>query len=350
MALCVAAVFFIYGLLFIPVAWINGNVPMYVFQDLLGMVLIILVSLAYSWKLKFHFPEKQLSKINLWIFSYHTFLFAMIFYLWATGSNVSITPLFIIIICLGFTSLHTKQYLIYITVLLSLMLIAISLISFDYFWFLEFVIIYLFAVSLHIFRVFYQCQLFQYQSIIERERNMDSLTGLLNRRALSESFEHCEGAHPQLAAILMDLDHFKNVNDTFGHSAGDQAISYAADVLKSVFRKEDLVSRIGGDEFFILIELCDSPKRVLTEKIQQLLSRFPLTIRNEEISLSMTVSVGAYLCTNGREITLEQLIEKADGCMYAVKENGRNAAMIDCGQELSDVLPGRDTSFKTITL
>lgn len=328
MALCVAVVFFIYGLLFLPVTGMEGAISRYVWGDLAGMGIVILVSLAYAWKLKYHYPQNQLKHIAWWGFSYHTFLFVSIFYLWITGNNVSITPLFIIIICLGFTWLHIWQYLIYITVTMILMLIFISLVEFDYFWFLEFLILYLFAVSLHLFHVDQQCQLFQYQQLIEADRDRDSLTGLLNRRALEETFLKSRQSTPKLAAILLDLDCFKGVNDSYGHAAGDKALTQAAALFRRVFRREDLIARIGGDEFFILIRLYEDAQEVLTARLRSLLNQLPVEFESEKGRVDITLSIGAYLTEDSPEIGLEALFAQADKAMYQVKEEGRNAAIL----------------------
>ena len=350
MAQCVALVFTIYALLFLPVSRMEFLPPEAVIFDLCGMALIVLVSLCYAYILKRRYSPEHLRWIAWWGFGYHSFLMGSIFFLWCMGGYVSITPMFIIVICFGFTWLHIRQYLTFISLTLTAILVAISLVEFDYFWFLEFMILYIFSVSLHLFHVSQQCKFFEYHSIIEADRNVDSLTGLLNRRALEESFTQRQQSQPKVAVIMVDLDHFKKVNDTFGHAAGDQALTYTAEIFKTVFRQDDLVARVGGDEFLIVLELGTNAEDVLSRKVDQLLKQVPLTFRSPGGTISVTFSIGGCLCEKVAGANLEQLIAKADAAMYQVKQNGRNAAIVTTEHTGQVRHPGNLAPVKIIDL
>ena len=350
MAVCFSLVFFTYALLFIPISLHENTPPGSIAWGAGGMLFISLLSLAYAWKLKFHFDTKSLPTMPFWCMAYNTVLLLSILFLWLTGSNMSITSFFIVVICLGFTWLHIAQYLIYITIMLGISLAAISLVEFNQFWFLEFVTLYLFAITLHIFHVGQQCRLFESQQMLEDERNVDGLTGLLNRRALAEAFFYPSSDETRLAAILVDLDFFKSVNDTFGHAAGDQALTYAADIFKRVFRKSDLIARLGGDEFLILLQLGSDAEAILQRKVDQLLRQVPIAFCSDAGRVSVTFSVGAYLSQKGERIGLEELISQADSAMYHVKQSGRNHALIRCGSTEEIQLKGMEFPAKTIQL
>lgn len=351
MALNIAIVFTIYSLLFLPLYHWTYLPTEAVGIGLGGMAVIILVSLLYFAKLRYHFRPEQLPRIVWWGFAYYTFLLLTIFLLWGFGCSVSITPLFIIIICLGFTWLHIFQYMVYISCMMAAMLVTISLVEFNYFWVLEFVILYFFAVIVHLFHVRLQCRFFESQHMIETDRNIDGLTGLLNRRALEESFRCREtGIHPQLACILIDLDHFKTVNDTLGHAAGDRVLAHSAGIFRSVFRKDDRICRMGGDEFLILLQLNEGAEEVLTRKLEALLHQVPLCFRGDGGEVTITFSIGACLCQESEDPALEDLIARADTAMYQVKQRGRNAALISGENGFSAVLPGSTTPANIISL
>ena len=350
MAVCFAIVFFTYAALFLPISRISDELQPSMIFNSVCMVVIGLVSLLYSYFLKNRLAEDRLHCMPLFGFIYHTFVIVSIFSLWAMGTSISITPMYIVVICMGFTWLHITQYLSYITVLLIVILLTINQIDFDAYWFLEFVVVYLFAMTLHIFHVSQQCRIFNYQKVIETDRNLDSLTGLLNRRALVESFLSSQPEGKQTAAILVDLDYFKSINDTFCHAAGDQALTYTADIFKRVFRKDDLVSRLGGDEFFILLQLGQDAESILRRKLDLLLHQVPLMLTGQDHSVSMTFSVGAYLCKDQEDTTVEAMIAKADEAMYRVKQNGRNAALITTSSGSEETLQGLDFPVKIIKL
>jgi diguanylate cyclase (GGDEF)-like protein len=165
---------------------------------------------------------------------------------------------------------------------------------------------------------------------LERMARTDALTGLLNRRALLDEFER-ESARSardgsELCMLLMDLDHFKQVNDRCGHSAGDAALCSVAQVLRTSLRRGDLVGRLGGEEFGALLPQTTEPQAVmlaerLRERIAQL--QIPGDASAPEDGLRITASFGV-AAWGGDAESLEQLMNNADVAMYLAKRAGRN--------------------------
>jgi diguanylate cyclase (GGDEF)-like protein/PAS domain S-box-containing protein len=150
----------------------------------------------------------------------------------------------------------------------------------------------------------------------------DPLTGCLNRRAFFPGFEnHWSAAgrygHP-LACIMLDIDHFKSINDTYGHGVGDQVLQQVAETLKGMLRKGDLICRYGGEEFSILLPHID------LDDAAQAAERFRLGIEARNCSnVSVTVSLGVSAYRLGAS-SVQELLEQADKALYAAKRGGRN--------------------------
>lgn len=151
----------------------------------------------------------------------------------------------------------------------------------------------------------------------------DSLTGLMNRVALESVLEHsiAEAARDDLsvAVVLLDLDRFKNINDSLGHSAGDELLIQVAGRLRGCVRESDIVARLSGDEFVVVLPHLASPDvTALAGKLAAALSA-PYMIADRE--LRMTPSIGISICPrDARDV--ETLIKYADTAMYAAKANG----------------------------
>jgi diguanylate cyclase (GGDEF)-like protein/PAS domain S-box-containing protein len=157
--------------------------------------------------------------------------------------------------------------------------------------------------------------------------NTDSLTGLLNRRALNDMLAHeidrATRYNADLALILCDVDRFKNINDTFGHRAGDRALQAVAETLKSSIRRADIVGRYGGDEFMIIMpETSLAGAHSLAEKIRVAVNKPDFALSgNKRIRLS--VSLGVAGCCSSPE-NIDTLVALADAQLYASKQAGRN--------------------------
>jgi diguanylate cyclase (GGDEF)-like protein len=168
------------------------------------------------------------------------------------------------------------------------------------------------------------------QSELREQALHDPLTGLYNRRHLSETIEReiaiAEREQKHLSVIVMDLDHFKNINDTFGHQVGDQYLIAFAALLRNRIRKSDIACRYGGEEFLLVLpgtSLENAVKRA--EEIRREYANTTLPGRgiNDRVTISMGV---ATYPLHGEES--EEIVIKADKALYMSKENGRNRVTV----------------------
>ncbi|MFO7527283.1 MAG: GGDEF domain-containing protein [Marinobacter sp.] len=153
----------------------------------------------------------------------------------------------------------------------------------------------------------------------------DPLTQLLNRRAFLPLFHHdhsrAERSQKPLSVVIADLDDFKQVNDTWGHNAGDQALREVARRLKDCLRKQDVVCRWGGEEFLILLPETDSNGAMrVAEKCRSSVSETLIDIMGH--GHTQTISLGVATLTGGESV--EELINRADRALYSAKKSGRN--------------------------
>ena len=145
----------------------------------------------------------------------------------------------------------------------------------------------------------------------------DALTGLNNRRAFDERLSHQLQTASHSAFILMDLDHFKTLNDTYGHLFGDSVLKATAQLLKSACRGLDCIARFGGEEFAILLMDADEGKAMeIADRLRQTVEQHPWAKR------MVTASFGVTLCTHGKGAA--QTIAEADQALYQAKASGRN--------------------------
>jgi len=155
----------------------------------------------------------------------------------------------------------------------------------------------------------------------------DALTGLYNRRFVEEVFEHelsrCQRAVKPLAIVMIDIDHFKRFNDTFGHEAGDSVLRAVGSVLKTHFRKTDLPCRLGGEEFLVILPECDQQASMtLAETLRQKVELLEPHHHGKSLG-SITISIGV---ANWPKPEADQtvLIAAADAALYEAKHSGRN--------------------------
>jgi diguanylate cyclase (GGDEF)-like protein len=157
--------------------------------------------------------------------------------------------------------------------------------------------------------------------------NIDALTNIPNRRAFmiraQEEFSFSKRNNYYLTIIMCDVDHFKRINDNFGHPAGDQVLKKLAKFLQAQMRKEDMLSRYGGEEFIMLLRdtNANSASR-WAERVREKVGQINFSVQNKNISATLSIGV----CSkNGGEITsLNAIIKEADDALYLAKNNGRN--------------------------
>lgn len=165
---------------------------------------------------------------------------------------------------------------------------------------------------------------------LERIATQDPLTGVLTRRAF---FERADAhllrlARNRAACILMlDVDHFKHINDTYGHAGGDKVLSIFAKRVNNCLRSTDVFGRLGGEEFAILLTGCSEKRGLqIAERIRGKLEREPIDLGNET-RIALTVSIGISVADDPRW-SLEGLLAEADQALYRVKNAGRNASLV----------------------
>jgi diguanylate cyclase (GGDEF)-like protein len=173
------------------------------------------------------------------------------------------------------------------------------------------------------------------EQVAEQNRRMalqDPLTGLSNRRSLFQAMEKlfvkAEAESQPLSLMIIDVDLFKQVNDRFGHQAGDKVLKHVATTIKNRLRQNDIVARIGGEEF--LAVLPDAPPEgaiQLAEALRKTMAERPLDYKGQEISV--TISIGLYSSGSlAPNQTPDSVIASADKALYRAKMNGRNRVEI----------------------
>ena len=164
---------------------------------------------------------------------------------------------------------------------------------------------------------------------IKELSNVDYLTGLVNRRFLFEAGHRLHAAslrkQTTIAIAMLDIDFFKNVNDSYGHDAGDEVLREIAALLKKRFRDTDIVARFGGEEFCILVANMDKKEifRIFDELREQI-SQTSVKVKGQVINVTASFGV----CTEIQG-AMEDMIKQADMLLYQAKENGRNRVMTD---------------------
>ena len=163
---------------------------------------------------------------------------------------------------------------------------------------------------------------------LEKISHMDGLTGLYNRRFFDQAFEiewkRAVRDQTHIAVVLCDIDRFKEVNDSFGHLAGDEYLKLTARTLKKVFRRQtDILVRYGGEEFLILISgPCPDHLGQLSERMREKMEKTVLEYESQAIRTTMSMGLAVMIPKPSDEKTV--LISKADSLLYRAKNSGRN--------------------------
>lgn len=166
-----------------------------------------------------------------------------------------------------------------------------------------------------------------FQEEMHQMANYDAVTGILNKHALSkrirEEFSYAKRSSLGMSFLMIDIDFFKKVNDTYGHMAGDYILSGVAQRINKAIRDEDILARYGGEEFAVILRGIDLKNAgLLAERVRQLVESEPFKFENHMIPI--TISIGASSLVENNFSTVEELIAKADENLYHSKSNGRN--------------------------
>jgi diguanylate cyclase (GGDEF)-like protein len=170
---------------------------------------------------------------------------------------------------------------------------------------------------------------------LEHENITDPLLGIYNRRYLNRKLEEETSRALRykmpLSLLMVDVDHFKNINDTHGHQIGDQALIHLSRLLMDSVRNLDVVARYGGEEVLIIVP--DTPPQTATElarRLNQYVAGQPLTVTDTngiKQEIRMTVSIGV-ASLNYQSDNMQKLLERADAALYQAKQNGRNQVVV----------------------
>ena len=181
--------------------------------------------------------------------------------------------------------------------------------------------------ELHV-RLALNIEILEMMSRIKEIANKDYLTGIYNRRYFFDAgeklYQNAKSGHITLTAAMIDIDHFKKINDTHGHHVGDKAIKAVAKVLDSLFEGSDLLARFGGEEFCVLTaNLPDNEVGETFERVREAIAS--IVVRDEEKTVNFTVSIGVSTILGQG---LEDMLAIADDMLYRAKESGRNQVQV----------------------
>ena len=176
----------------------------------------------------------------------------------------------------------------------------------------------------------------RYQSALQLAL-IDPLTRLGNRAALDSALRRelqlAERHHYELSMLMIDVDHFKKINDQYGHSVGDQVLQEIARTIENVCRESDITFRYGGEEFVVLLRKTnDRGARTIGERLRREVNN--LLIEKSGHSINPSVSIGISTRAHGQKEHISDLFERADEALYRAKQAGRN-----CVRDLSDLTP-----------
>ncbi len=165
----------------------------------------------------------------------------------------------------------------------------------------------------------------EYQLMLAELASIDKLTGLDNRRSLINKAEKeisvSQNTGEPLAMLVIDIDHFKQVNDKYGHLCGDFILSNVAKVMQSTLRKQDVVGRWGGEEFLVLLPNADTATlNDLAERLRLAVENTAFSYEGNDISISVTIGAASLISDD----SFDSLASRADRALYVGKENGRN--------------------------
>ena len=167
-------------------------------------------------------------------------------------------------------------------------------------------------------------------SILERRAHLDGLTGLANRGVLEDQllreWDSCRRRSAPLSVVMTDLDHFKAINDTYGHASGDEVLRQTAGMLVNSARSSDLIARYGGEEFIVVAPDCPLTAAVtLAKRFRANLAQRTISVDGTEIRVTASIGIAT---TDWTQHSSPELLRQADETLYKAKRSGRDAIWV----------------------
>ena len=277
------------------------------------------------------------------------FLITMLTYTYTMSRiflDTSYVLLYVQLFCASLLYLSPKRYIYLVLSLQVLIQLTISILGANIgvpfeqiiFFFTEDLLVITTAIAFNIFFSRILCELFALQRNLKKDRDVDGLTNLVNKRCFEEYLQSCAASHDIGCAVLVDMDHFKEVNDTYGHHTGDLLLKQAAQILVSTFRNGDCVARIGGDEFAVFFTTTADQERIVQlfrEKADKLLDQTPIYVGDKGREITVTFSVGMSARQITDDTSPDHILAMADAAMYQIKNTTRDGVFLDlCGTHI----------------
>ena len=176
--------------------------------------------------------------------------------------------------------------------------------------------------------------------VLQKEIRQDSMTNLYNhehfRELLKHEIDRAERYKIELSVIMCDVDDFKEINDSYGHLAGDGVIKAIANCLKQQLRESDMIARYGGEEFSIILPHTSSKKAYsVAERLRKKISVLKINYQNQIITLTMSLGIAS--CQEGEKTSVDELIRRADKALYMAKSEGKNQSQV-AGKKKSKII------------
>ncbi|MFY8349197.1 sensor domain-containing diguanylate cyclase [Pseudoalteromonas sp. SSM20] len=173
-------------------------------------------------------------------------------------------------------------------------------------------------------------ELEQANAKLEELSRVDRLTNLYNRGFWEESFakefKRQQRSHNKSCLLMFDIDHFKKINDLYGHPGGDAALCFVSQTLKNVLRESDVAGRYGGEEFAVtLVDTDIEGAKIFAERLRKTIEQAVIHYEESEITLTISIGIAQF---DGKYTKYEQWIEDADKALYRSKESGRNTVSV----------------------
>lgn len=173
--------------------------------------------------------------------------------------------------------------------------------------------------------------------MMRRTSHLDTLTGVNNRRFLEqrigEEIDRSQRSDEPLSCLFLDLDHFKSINDTYGHQAGDHVLSLVAGMIKKQLRSNDVLARYGGEEFVALLSnIGEAKAEEIAERVRVRTKELSIIYAENKINVAVSIGLSSYRPSHSPAVSTkeiaEQLIHSADTALYEAKQNGRDRVAI----------------------